>query len=318
MGQLPHHGDPMDRRKLLLAGATAGVAWSIHHASSPAVRGWSGSALPRSRCGDLAHRAGGHPGRTNHLLLHGLVATGDVFGSTADRLASDGRTVVPDLLGFGGSLDESRSDFSSAAHLAALDALVTREFGADPIRIGAHSMGSAVAIRWAAANAHRVERVVCLGAPIWPTAEVARASLATTGPMAKAFELDGRIARTLCRFNCSHRVLAGIISAAVSPRWPIPLARQASLHTWPAFAAALNDQIIETPWNELLTSLDDHGVAVDLVWGSDDRVGDPAHAREIAARGSHITIRIVDGADHTIPAARPDILVEHLSAPRRS
>ena len=46
---------------------------------------------------------------------------GDIFGAGFDRLAERHRVVVPDLLGFGRSLDEARTAFSVEAHLDALD-----------------------------------------------------------------------------------------------------------------------------------------------------------------------------------------------------
>ncbi len=248
----------------------------------------------------------------NHLLLHGLVATGDVFGQTPDRLARSGRVLVPDLLGFGRSLDEGRSDFSTEAHLDALTDLVQTEFDDGPIRIGAHSMGTALALRWAAAHPERVESVVFLGAPMWATPEDARAGLKTAGTMAKAFALDGRLAARLCQFNCSHRELAGQVSAAISPKWPIPIARQASLHTWPAYVAALQEQVIGTPWRPLIDTLDAHEIALEFVWGGDDRVGDVSYARAIADEVLRMSVTVVDGADHTLPTALPDLLVSHL------
>lgn len=299
-------------RRVALTAAVVSSAWTIAHRRSPAVQAWEPSGLPIRRRGPLSYRTTGpEDADTGVVLLHGLVATGDVFGATPEMLGRRHRVVVPDLLGFGRSLDEYRTDFSTAAHLEALDDLIDHELRGRKLRSGAHSMGSALALRWAAANPDRVERVVCIGAPVWPDADGAKAALGALGPMGKSLVLDDRFARAVCSFNCRHRTLAGLLSAAVAPRWPIAVARQASLHTWPAYIAALKDQIINCPWHDLLDTLAEQGVRVRLVKGDCDTIGDPDLLNALDTR-TEVDVSIVAG-DHTLPAADPSLLVDELT-----
>ncbi len=293
------------------AGADAAAAWTIAHHRSPAVRNWRRSRLSGERVGRLWCRSGGD-GESGALLLHGLVATGDVFGDTADALATECRVVVPDLLGFGRSLDEGESDFGTEAHLAALDLAVSELLGDRPIDVVAHSMGSALALRWADRHPERVHRVVCIGAPMWSSSSKAAERIAATSTLARLSITDQRLAHRLCQFNCEHRTASGWLSAAVAPRWPIPIGRQASLHTWGAYQQTLNEQVFQTPWSELLTRLDAAEVAVHLVWGDRDPVGDPAVAAEAGENLRHVSVSTVPGADHTLPAARPGLIVDLL------
>lgn len=287
-------------------------AWWLSHARSAAVRHWRPPTLERRRHGGLAYRVGGPPDAPiGVILLHGLVATGDVFGATPEHLARGHRVIVPDLLGFGRSLDEERDDFSTAAHLDALDEIIDRELDGKRLHLGAHSMGSALALRWAARNTAMVDRVVCLGAPAWPDPAAARRSLGRLGPMSRALLVDDRAARAMCEFSCQHRALAGMVSAAVAPRWPIPIARQASLHTWPAYIQALEEQIIDCPWDDLLMAVVDGGVEVRFVHGNRDSIGDISFLRSLAATHG-FDLAFVDG-DHTLPAADPDLLSELLT-----
>lgn len=296
------------RRTLAIAIAAGATAWVVTHRRAPAVRGWRRSALPRLRVGPLSCRVGG-TGETGALLLHGLIATGDVFGVTADMLATSRVVAVPDILGFGQSLDEDRHDFGTSAHLAAIDTVVAEALGGRSLLIAAHSMGSALALRWAALHPDRVEQVICVGPPIWPSRDDARRAIGGASPMAQALVLDERIARRACALSCRHRNLAGWIAAAFAPRWPISIARQSSRHTWAAFHQTLEEQVLHEAWPGLLNNLDAAGVKVVLVWGDHDPVGDHDYARMLVRDLSNIDVQIISSADHTLPTTRPDLIV---------
>ncbi len=297
--------------RVATAATVAASAWTVVHHRSPAVRRWQRPDQPIGRHGPLSYRCGGpEDAEIGVVLLHGLVATGDVFGIAPTLLGGQHRVLVPDLLGFGRSLDEQRTDFSVAAHLEALEDLITSTLGDRRIRVGAHSMGSALALHWAAAHRDRVDRVVCIGPTIWADPAAARAGLGELGPMGRALALDGRIAQAVCSFNCRHRAIAGLLSAAIAVSWPIPIARQASLHTWPAYRHAVEDLIIDCPWSELLRSLAEASVPVSLIRGADDPVGDPAAIRSLADRFG-IETTVVEG-DHSLPASHPTLLVDAL------
>lgn len=302
-----------------LTGLTSAAAatWALRHATSAAVQAWRPSQLPirRSPSG-LAYRHGGpSDAASTVVLVHGMVATGDVFGTTPDLLARSQRVLVPDLLGFGRSLNEARNDFSTTAHLDALDEVLRHAAPTGLISIGAHSMGSAIALRLAAHHPDRVDRVVCIGAPIWPHPDDARASLGRLGAMSRALLFDERIAQRICHFNCEHRIAAGYLSALAAPRWPVPIARQASLHTWPAYIQTLTDQIIHCPWNHLITDLDAAGLPVTFIRGDRDPIGDPDFVTTLADHHINVTARIVDG-DHTLPSAHPTLLALALGSPQ--
>ena len=289
--------------------AVSGAVWTLVHWRSCAVRRWEPSSLVRRRVGDLSCRVGGNGG-AGVLLLHGLVATGDVFGITADTLATTMVVAVPDLLGFGGSIDENRDDFGTEAHLAAIDAVINEVIGDRQLVIAAHSMGCTLALRWAGRHPGRVVRVICVGAPIWPSRAAARRAIGCASPMSRLLVLNGRIARFACGLSCRHRTVAGWIASVTAPRWPIPIARQASLHTWPAFHQAIEQQVLHDEWPALLERLDTAGVPVRLVWGDRDPVGDREYAMRLASSLTHVTVQIIEGADHTLPTARPELVVE--------
>jgi len=294
----------------LVAGA-AGAGWVWTHARSPAVASWRESDVPRRTVRKLSCRAGG-AGLDVAVLIHGLVGTGDVFGRSVDRLATHFSVVVPDLPGFGRSLHAEVPLSDSADLIDAVDGVVHELARGRPIVLGAHSMGASIALQWAANNPVRVRRVVCLGAPMWPSAPAARRAIGGAGLMARMFIVNERIARQICRINCNHRVLSGWAAAALAPKWPVPIARQASLHTWDSYRRAFTDHVLGTDWEGLLRELNDHEVKVLLIWGSEDPVGDPSYAERVTADLRNVSIEMLENADHTLPASRPDLLADRL------
>ncbi|MFV1991137.1 MAG: alpha/beta fold hydrolase [Acidimicrobiales bacterium] len=304
------------RNASLIAGAvTAGLPalWTTQHLRSRAVRNWTAPTLPGRWTDPLYARSGGQ-GNDAVVLLHGLVSSGDVFGAAYDGIAIDRRLLVPDLLGFGRSLDHMRAEFTVGDHLDALDSVVEHH-GLDDARvtIGAHSMGSALALLWARRHSERVERIVCWGAPIFASPEAARRRISGS-TMTRLFALDTTWARRACALSCHHRTAAGWLSASAEPRLPVPIARAASLHTWPAYRDAICGLVIETNWPTLMGDLDSKGIGVDLVWGTEDRVGDHRIAHEIVKNSEHSTMTIVDGAGHHLPMTHPALCLSQLNA----
>ncbi|NND75598.1 MAG: alpha/beta hydrolase [Ilumatobacter sp.] len=298
-----------------VAVATVGLlpaAWGLRHVTSPAVRQWEPPTLPGRRVGRLYARAGGD-GERAVVLLHGLVSTGDVFGAPYDELAATHRLVVPDLLGFGRSLDESATAFPIVDHLDALDHLATATGIFDrPVTIGAHSMGSSLALHWAARHPGVIDRVVCWGAPIQRSPERAEANLAGSA-MARVFALDTRWAERVCAVNCRHRTAAGWFAAAWAPTLPTALTRAAPLHTWPAYRDAIRQLVIDVEWGDALRALSDRAVRVELVWGRNDHVGDHRYGEELAGRHRDVEVAIIDREGHHLPIARPALCADRLA-----
>ncbi len=300
----------------ITAGAAA-AAWAIGHRRSTAVRQWRPPILAGQRYGDLHVRSGGNGGPTV-LLLHGLLATGDAFGVAYDALANTRRVIVPDLLGFGRSLDEDRTAFGPEQHLDALDnALQDLDVADDLVIVGAHSMGAAVALRWAARHPQLIERIICWGPPLYPAHSTVGAALADTGPMARLLATDTPWARRLCAWSCRHRQLAGWVTALATPALPSPIARSSPLHTWPAYRAAMDELVLATHWDSLIGQLAEQGIGIRLVWGANDTIGDQALGRSLATAHSSVEVDLVAGADHHLPLTHPETCIGELTTASR-
>ncbi|MFQ5556842.1 MAG: alpha/beta fold hydrolase [Acidimicrobiales bacterium] len=254
-----------------------------------------------------------HGGDGDHvvILLHGLVASGDVFGAAFDSLTSQSELLVPDLLGFGRSIDEKKSTFELEEHLDALDELVSRAAAFDrPFVLGTHSMGASVALHWSARHPGHVPHISCWGAPVYPDPAAVNAALGAAGTMARLFVADTRWASWACRMSCRNRLAAGWIAAALSPSLPVPIARGASAHTWPAYRDAITHFVLEPDWRSLVEVASRAGADVSFTWGEEDPIGD----KELACSFADALVDSVAGADHRLPMSHGAMCATRLRA----
>jgi len=285
-----------------LLGASAG--WFVRHRCSPAVRSWRPGGGVHRVAGELSVRTAGSGDRVV-VLLHGLTASGDYFGDRYDRLSEGGQLVIPDLLGFGRSLDVRRTDYSLVAHLAALDDMA-RELQLDgrALTVAGHSFGALLALHWAARRSD-VERVVCFSAPLYVDAEEADERIAAMGRMEQLFAPQGRVSRATCGWMCRHREVAQWIAVALEPQWPMAIARKAVRHTWASYRGAMNGVIRSGGWQTPLIALDSANVAVLLADGAHDPVQAPSRASELASRYRNVTTVTNPTARHQLPITHP-------------
>lgn len=210
--------------------------WWLRHQRSAAVRVWAPGGGDVLRAGPLRVRVFG-TGETVILLLHGIIASGDTFGATYDDLGRSARVVVPDLLGFGGSMDTA-GPCDAAAHLAALDAALGA-LGLDqqPTTVVGHSMGGVLAIRWAATHPDRTRAVLTFGAPLYRTRAEADQRMGAMGPMAALLAGTGRMSQAVCAWTCRHRGIASWLAGGSRPDLPVSVARGGVNHTWATYSA---------------------------------------------------------------------------------
>lgn len=234
------------------------------------------------------------------VLLHGLVASGIYWGGAYDCLADHHRLVVPDLLGFGRS-PRPASGYGPDDHADALGTCLDDLGVAEPVVIGAHSLGGLVALRLAASRPERVAAIAAFGPPIYADPGAARAHVTATSPMGRLFVLPGRSAEWACRWVCDHRALAARIAALTHPRLPHEIAADSVQHTWASYSQTLEHVIVAA---EATTWLDRIGCPVHLVAGDHDPVADHGHLRRLAGTHDNVTL-IEPSGRHQLPLTHP-------------
>jgi len=118
------------------------------------------------------------------VLLHGMFNSGRYWGQPYDRLSTLGSLVVPDLLGFGRS-PQPASGYTPDGHADAVADTIRACGATEPIVVGAHSVGSLVAIALATRHPDLVARIVAFAPPLYRDSAAARDQLTETGPLAK-------------------------------------------------------------------------------------------------------------------------------------
>jgi pimeloyl-ACP methyl ester carboxylesterase len=284
-------------RRLVLGAAVAGGGLYLRAlVRRPA---WVPAMGTTRRAGPLSVRVLGEGAPV--VLLHGLVGSGRFWDGSYDRLARRRCLVVPDLLGFGRSDRPGHGygpDDHADAVAAALDALDVRE----PAVVVGHSLGCVIALRLAAIDPDRVERVVGFGPPLYPDAAAARARLGASGPMAKLFVLPGPAAERACRWVCDHRSVSAAVAQWTHPSLPPVLAADGVEHTWQSYSETMERCLLTgqpSTWVGLLSA------SVRLVAGADDRVVDAGFVSRLAERHAGVSFESWPG-DHRLPLTHPE------------
>ncbi len=292
--------------------------WCVRHQRSSAVQIWAPGAGDDVRAGPLRVRVFG-TGETVILLLHGLIASGDSFGAPYDDLGRSTRVVVPDLLGFGGSRDTA-GPYDAAAHVAALDAaLAALDLDRQPTTVVGHSMGGALAIRWAAAHSDRTHAVVTFGAPLYRTSAEADERMGAMGPLVALLAGAGAVSQGVCAWSCRHRGLASWLAVVSRPDLPVSIARSGVNHTWASFSGSLASLVRDGGWAPALQALDERGTPVVIADGIRDPVPVPGRSGALARRLPNVRHEIRQHADHLLPLTDPLwclSLIEQVTSPK--
>jgi len=236
------------------------------------------------------------------VLLHGMFASGQYWGAAYDELGAETMVVVPDLAGFGRSVDVT-AGYGPDDH-ADLVAETLRHLGAAgaPVVIGAHSLGCLVALRLAARHPELVAGIVGFSPPLYSDPDAARRSLGRAHFLVRLFALSPRLSEAACRWIRGHRPLATRLARLARPDLPEALAKDRLKHTYLSYSTTLAKVIVAAGTG---ASIDRLRVPVHLVAGDKDTVVDLAYLAELEACNDGVSLAIWPGAGHEVPLTHP-------------
>ena len=212
--------------------------------------------------------------------------------------------MVPDLLGFGSSPRPGHGygpDEHAAAVCGCLDVAGVNE----PAVLVAHSAGTIVALRIAAARPERVRAVIAVGPPLYANATDATQRVAALGTMARLFANDGRVAERVCQWVCRHGVLAARLAIIATPGLPPEIVADGVQHSWNSYSESLMKLVFA---GDLDKWFDDIAQPVVLVAGDGDGACDLEWLRTLAGRHDNIRLETWPGGHH-LPLANPDAIM---------
>ncbi|WP_247002115.1 alpha/beta fold hydrolase [Halosolutus gelatinilyticus] len=142
---------------------------------------------PGAEAGNEAETGGDEP---PIVFLHGIPTWSFLWRDIAPAIAQDRRTIAPDLLGYGNSSMRDGFDRSIRAQESMLEELLV-ELDVETASLVAHDIGGGVALRFAAHEPDRVDKLVLSNAVCydsWPVEFVANLGLPDSAETDDEFE----------------------------------------------------------------------------------------------------------------------------------
>jgi pimeloyl-ACP methyl ester carboxylesterase len=241
------------------------------------------------------------------LLLHGVLGSNRYWGGAFDELASRGRLLAPDLLGFGAS-PRPHSGYGPEEHGRALIESLRAQEVQEKVLIVGHSLGALLAI-WLASNyPDMVRGVVAFAPPIFRDARHARQKIAQLNGLERLFALESKgaswVAKKACENLCGARPkLAARLFSMIRPELPHALAEDATRHSWTSYSKTVERVILAAEGVSWVASAQSN---ILFVAGTQDRILDIDLLRELSDHHAHVHLRPWVGEAHDLPLTQPE------------
>lgn len=229
---------------------------------------------------------------TPAVLLHGLGSSSRYWGDmrpVSDRF----RTLAPDLLGFGHSPQPVAASYTPEQHCAALHHTLTA-LTDRPFHLIAHSMGSALALHFAACHPEMVRQLVLISLPVLGQTPWGHAG---SDLQQRWHRFEAHSAAGIRLFE-SGRTLLRPLWQVIGPRLrrdiPPAAVRDALGGSWRAYWRTLESVVYGQDFPALLARLERPPV---LIHGVADTTAPFAAARALA-RSCRVPLVEIAGAGH--------------------
>jgi pimeloyl-ACP methyl ester carboxylesterase len=129
------------------------------------------------------------------VFVHGIPTNSYLFRDQFDAVASEGRAIAPDMIGYGSSAMADGFDRSIRAQELAVRSLVD-DLGFDTIDFVGHDLGGGVGLRYAARTPEAIDRLVLSNSVAydsWPIKTITDLGLPETARETSVEELQGML-----------------------------------------------------------------------------------------------------------------------------
>jgi 3-oxoadipate enol-lactonase len=230
------------------------------------------------------------------VLIHGLGATGNVWGGCVPSLSRHFRTLCPDLPGSGRTpaVDEVTTASLVKALLGFMDRL-----SLDRAHIVGHSYGSVLAQHLAVSHSDRVRSLSLIG-PIQAPAEAARKALTERAAKVRS---EGLVAVA----NATVQVATSALTKTHRPE-VAAFVRELVMRQEPKGYAATCEAIVGTA----AAKLEDITCPTLVITGDEDATSPPPVAKAIADKIKGASFHVLTGCGHWTPLEHAQPVTERL------
>ncbi|QLK27127.1 alpha/beta hydrolase [Natrinema zhouii] len=235
------------------------------------------------------------------VFVHGIPTWSYLWRDIVPAVAEDRRTIALDMVGYGNSAMSDDFDRSIRAQEELLEVLL-EDFAIDRIALVAHDIGGGVALRFAAHNPERVDRLVLSNAVCydsWPVEFVSTLGLPSTAELERE-ELEGRLESAFVEGaygEADPEFVAGMKAPWLTDEGHVSLVRDA----------------VATNTNHT-TEIDYGAITAEtlLLWGEDDVMQPYAYAERLAEEIAETELAPLSAAYHWVPEDRSDAYADRL------
>jgi len=233
---------------------------------------------------------GGHAGTV--LFLHGITESRRYFADSVAPLAKRFDLVIPDLPGFGLSPKPSTRYSIDLFRDALRTFLEHHDLARRPIHIVGHSLGTLIALEYAAAHAEHVERLVLLSLPRHFSRQEAHQVFWEGSPSYRKL-LQQR------SFLASVRQLrrSGLsMSLRYARHFPWGVLADARKFTFLSLTSTLENCLLNYRVDRVLERMPERPTL--LIHGERDQVAPIAHVRDLPSTYPWIRLLVIPGSGH--------------------
>lgn len=238
------------------------------------------------------------------VAVHGLTTPSPVFDNLAGYLGGLGyRTLVYDLYGRGYS-DAAPGPQNEAFFLRQLDDLLADQGLTDDVILMGYSMGGAIACAFAAAQSHRVARIILLASAGMNVAESRFWAISRRVPVAGNWLAGTFGARQIAAEAASGTAIGKVQRAQAGRRGYIPAVLSSRRHMLFARQEAA------------LRTLGREDVPVQAIWGGQDKVIPLTSLGLLAQWNRNAEQEVLADADHSLPWRHAEAVAQFLKENR--
>ena len=247
------------------------------------------------------------------LMVHGLGSDGlRSLLPSLQALVGRYRIIAPDLPGFGLS-EQPRGHYSPTRYARLLHWLVKQRAGKAVVVVG-HSMGGAVALRFAGSYPQQVERLVLVSsAGVLERSAFLRHAASLPVPLEGVPDVVNGVVDSMRQYGSALLDWTGLMPDPAALLQSSDVVWDALTRGQPNINAALC--LVGEDYSAVIASLE---VPVYLIWGTDDAITPPRTGRLLAGRLRRAQLTEIIGAGHMPMATHTELfnqlLLEALAA----